>query len=47
MSPRILIVEDEETLLELLRYNFEKSGYAVEAIAHGDQAEARLKETGS
>jgi two-component system phosphate regulon response regulator PhoB len=45
MSPRILIVEDEETLLELLRYNFEKTGYAVEAISHGDQAEARLKET--
>src|SRR5262245_25041175 len=44
MSPRLLIVEDEETLLELLRYNFEKAGYTVEAIAHGDQAEARLKE---
>jgi two-component system, OmpR family, phosphate regulon response regulator PhoB len=45
MSPRILIVEDEETLLELLRYNLEKAGYAVEAIAHGDQAAMRLKET--
>src|SRR5262245_37610180 len=45
MSPRVLIVEDEETLLELLRYNFEKAGYAVEAIAHGDQAATRLKET--
>ena len=33
MSPRILIVEDEEPLLELLRYNFEKADYAVEAIA--------------
>jgi two-component system, OmpR family, phosphate regulon response regulator PhoB len=44
MSPRILIVEDEETLLELLRYNFEKTGYAVEVIANGDQAAARLKE---
>ena len=44
MSPRILIVEDEETLLELLRYNLEKAGYIVEAIAHGDQADARLKE---
>jgi two-component system phosphate regulon response regulator PhoB len=38
-------VEDEETLLELLRYNFEKTGYTVEAIANGDQAAARLKET--
>jgi two-component system phosphate regulon response regulator PhoB len=44
MSPRILVVEDEETLLELLRYNFEKAGYIVEAIAYGDHAEARLKE---
>ena len=45
MPPHILVVEDEEPLLELLRYNFEKAGYAVETIAHGDQAEARLKET--
>jgi two-component system, OmpR family, phosphate regulon response regulator PhoB len=45
MSPRILIVEDEETLLELLRYNLERTGYAVETIANGDQAAARLKET--
>jgi len=44
MSPRILIVEDEDSLMELLRYNFEKSGYAVEVIADGDQADARLKE---
>src|SRR5262245_31272490 len=45
MSPRILIVEDEETLLELLRYNFEKAGYAVEVIANGDKAAARLEGT--
>ena len=45
MSPRILIVEDEETLLDLLRYNFEKAGYAVEVIANGDKAAARLGET--
>jgi len=45
MPPHILVVEDEEPLLELLRYNFEKAGYAVETIADGDCAEARLKET--
>jgi two-component system phosphate regulon response regulator PhoB len=45
MSPHILVVEDEEPLLELLRYNFEKAGYAVETIADGDQAGTRLKET--
>lgn len=44
MAPRILIVEDEECLLEVLRYNFEKAGYIVEAIANGDRADARLKE---
>jgi DNA-binding response OmpR family regulator len=36
MPPHILVVEDEEPLLELLRYNFEKAGYAVETIADGD-----------
>ena len=45
MSPRIMIVEDEEPLLEMLRYNFQKANYAVETIAHGDLAETRLKET--
>ena len=33
MPPHILVVEDEEPLLELLRYNFEKAGYGVETIA--------------
>jgi two-component system, OmpR family, phosphate regulon response regulator PhoB len=45
MSPHILVVEDEEPLLELVRYNFEKAGYAVETLANGDHAEVRLKET--
>src|SRR5262249_54315080 len=40
----ILVVEDEEPLLELLRYNFERAGYAFEAISDGDLAQARLKE---
>lgn len=45
MPIQVMIVEDEAALLELLRYNFEKSGYAVEAVAEGDVAEERLKET--
>ncbi|HJZ31992.1 MAG TPA: phosphate regulon transcriptional regulator PhoB [Hyphomicrobiaceae bacterium] len=45
MAPRILIVEDEDCLLEVLRYNFEKAGYLVESIANGDRADARLKES--
>jgi len=45
MAPRILIVGDEDCLLEVLRYNFEKAGYLVESIANGDRADARLKES--
>jgi two-component system phosphate regulon response regulator PhoB len=37
-------VEDDEPLVELLRYNFEAAGYAVETIMHGDEAAERLKE---
>ena len=42
--PRILIVEDEEPLTLLLRYNLEAEGYEVEAVARGDDADNRLKE---
>lgn len=45
MSARILIVEDEKPLTLLLRYNLEAEGYEVEAIAQGDEAEVRLKES--
>ncbi|MCP8940029.1 phosphate regulon transcriptional regulator PhoB [Alsobacter sp. SYSU M60028] len=44
-APRILIVEDEEPLMLLLRYNLEAEGYAVEGVARGDDAELRLHET--
>lgn len=44
MSARILIVEDEEALALLLRYNLEAEGYAVENVTHGDEAATRLKE---
>jgi two-component system phosphate regulon response regulator PhoB len=45
MAPRILIVEDEDALGMLLRYNLEAEGFAVEVIDRGDAAETRLKET--
>ncbi|MCL0037374.1 response regulator transcription factor, partial [Dehalococcoidia bacterium] len=35
---KILIVEDEETLLEVLRYNLDKEGYTVVTAADGIQA---------
>jgi two-component system, OmpR family, phosphate regulon response regulator PhoB len=44
MSARILIVEDEEPLTLLLRYNLEAEGYEVESVARGDDADNRLKE---
>lgn len=40
----ILIVEDEEPLTLLLRYNLEAEGYRVETIARGDEADTRLRE---
>src|ERR1700680_3689999 len=45
MSARILIVEDEEPLTLLLRYNLEAEGYEVDIAARGDEAEVRLKES--
>jgi two-component system phosphate regulon response regulator PhoB len=45
MSARILIVEDEEALTLLLRYNLETEGYEVETVARGDEADLRLKES--
>lgn len=44
MPIQVMIVEDEATLLELLSYNFEKRGYAVESYTDGNAAETRLKE---
>jgi two-component system phosphate regulon response regulator PhoB len=44
MNAHILIVEDEEPLALLLRYNLEAEGYAVETIARGDDADTRLRE---
>jgi two-component system, OmpR family, phosphate regulon response regulator PhoB len=45
MGARILIVEDEEPLTVLLRYNLEAEGYEVDVAARGDEAEIRLKES--
>ena len=41
---RVLIVEDEEALSLLLRYNLEAEGYDVEVCARGDDADTRLRE---
>jgi two-component system, OmpR family, phosphate regulon response regulator PhoB len=44
MTARIMIVEDEEPLTLLLRYNLEAEGYLVDVSARGDEAEVKLKE---
>jgi two-component system phosphate regulon response regulator PhoB len=45
MGARILIVEDEEPLTLLLRYNLEAEGFDVETVGRGDEADTRLKES--
>jgi two-component system phosphate regulon response regulator PhoB len=45
MAARILIVEDEEPLTLLLRYNLESEGYEVDAAARGDEAQIKLQES--
>jgi two-component system, OmpR family, phosphate regulon response regulator PhoB len=38
MKPLVLIVEDEQALVTLLRYNFEAAGYEVATALDGDEA---------
>jgi len=44
MATRVLIVEDEESLALLLRYNLEAEDYDVDCVARGDEADMRLRE---
>lgn len=44
MNAKVLIVEDEEPLTLLLRYNLEAEGYAVDSVGRGDEAETRIRE---
>ncbi len=43
-APKIAVVEDEEALSVLLRYNLEAEGYQVDAMLRGDEAEIALRE---
>lgn len=38
MGEKILVVDDEESILELLRYNLEKEGYSVLSVQDGAEA---------
>ncbi len=44
MNAKVLIVEDEEPLTLLLRYNLEAEGYAVDSVGRGDEAETLIRE---
>jgi two-component system phosphate regulon response regulator PhoB len=44
LMPKVMVVEDEESLALLLRYNLESEGFEVETVGRGDEAEARLYE---
>jgi two-component system, OmpR family, phosphate regulon response regulator PhoB len=43
-APRVAVIEDEEALGVLLRYNLEAEGYVVDVVERGDEAEMRLNE---
>ena len=44
MKPRLLIVEDEEAQVELLRYNFEREGFEVGVAYDGEEAIVAVQE---
>ncbi|MGD9868233.1 MAG: phosphate regulon transcriptional regulator PhoB [Hyphomicrobiales bacterium] len=44
-GPRVLVVEDEEALALLLRYNLEAEGFDVEVSADGEQANLAIQES--
>ena len=45
MTPRILVVEDEPAIAELLRVNLVDAGYEVQAAPDGETAQQLLKES--
>jgi DNA-binding response OmpR family regulator len=44
IGPRVLVVEDEQDVAELLRYNLSKEGYEVALVANGADALKRARE---
>lgn len=41
---RILVVDDEEDIRELVRFNLAKEGFEVDAVGSGEEAVARVKQ---
>ena len=44
LKPRVLVVEDETALVELLRYNLEQAGFRVSVAYDGEEALASVQE---
>ena len=44
MNPKVLVVEDEEALATLLRYNLEAEGFDVDVVGRGEDAEVAVAE---
>jgi two-component system phosphate regulon response regulator PhoB len=44
-KPMVLVVEDEASLVAMLRYNLEKQGFRVEEAVDGQEAIARISES--
>lgn len=44
MAPKILVVEDEEALSVVLKYNLEAEGFEVEIATRGDDADVMVQE---
>ena len=44
LKASVLIVEDETSLVELLRYNLEQAGFAVGVAYDGEEALASIQE---
>lgn len=42
---RIVVVEDEPDILEILRYNLEREGFSVEALVRGDEALEEIRKS--
>ncbi|EIQ4589095.1 response regulator transcription factor [Staphylococcus pseudintermedius] len=44
MAQRVLVVDDEQSIVTLLKYNLEQSGYVVEVAQDGEEALQKEKE---
>lgn len=44
-NERILIVDDEEDVLELVRYNLDRSGYQIETASSGEEALTKARKS--